>query len=306
MNKIKSCWGLAVIVWLAAAPVASAQVKAEIVLEQDQFLVGETLNVAVRVINRSGQSLRLGDDPDWLTFGVEAVDGSVVSQTGEVPVTGGFDLASGKVATRRVNLQPYFDLDRIGRYRLKARVTIKTWDQVITTEVKNFDIAKGARVWTQAFGMLLPEGVTNRAPEVRRYILEQANHLRTQRRLYLRVTDGPEAHVFKVLVIGPTISFSNPDPQIDRENNLHILYQSGAQAYLYTVVTPQGEITLRQTHDITSSRPRLESDAAGNFSVVGGVRRIGKDDFPAPVSPAEEFDPASTDSPATNAPLAHP
>ena len=38
-------------------------------------------------------------------------------------------------------------------------------------------------------------GATNRAPEVRRYSLEQANYLRTQLRLYLRITDAADARV---------------------------------------------------------------------------------------------------------------
>jgi hypothetical protein len=49
---------LGLLVWL---PGAGAQMLVEVTLEQGQFLPGEALPVAVRVTNRSGQTVRLGD-----------------------------------------------------------------------------------------------------------------------------------------------------------------------------------------------------------------------------------------------------
>jgi len=268
--------------------IAHAQVTAELVLDQEHFLIGETINAAVKVTNRSGQTLHLGDDPNWLTFSMEGSDGSVVSRIGSTPVLGEFDLGSGQVVTRRVNLEPYFVLDTVGRYRVQARINIKVWDTTLSAPVETFDIIKGARLWTQKFGMLLPAGVSNQAPVVRRYSLEQANHLRTQARLYLRISDASESKVIKVLPIGGMVSFSTPDHQIDRLNQLHILYQQGAQTYLYTVIDPEGEVLIRQTHEITNSRPKLRADEQGNFSVVGGARRLRYDDIPALADPMLE------------------
>ena len=84
----------------------SAQVTAEVTLEQEQFLGGEALPAAVRVTNRSGQTLHFGSEPDWLTFLVESRDGFIVVKNGEVPVLGEFTLESSKVATRHVDLAP--------------------------------------------------------------------------------------------------------------------------------------------------------------------------------------------------------
>ena len=76
--------------WLACLAAAltpvSAQVTVELTLEQDQFLPAESLPLAVRITNRSGQNLRLGRGEDWLTFSVEAREGEVVPKLGEVPV----------------------------------------------------------------------------------------------------------------------------------------------------------------------------------------------------------------------------
>jgi len=271
--------GLALV--LACVVSSSAQVTAEVILEQEQFLLGESLPIAVRITNRSGQALKLGDDPKWLTFLVDAKDGSIVGKNGDVPVLGEFQLESGKVATRRVDLEPYYFLDRVGRYRLTAKVDLKDWDTLVTTSPKSFDIINGAKIWSQDFGLPLPAGATNRTPEVRRYTLEQANHLRSQLRMYLRLTDA-NGRVLKVFPLGPMVSISQPEHQIDRANQLHVLYQHGARIYLYTVITPDGAVAIRQVHEITGNRPRLQADDQGGFFVAGGARRFSANDLPAP------------------------
>ena len=260
---------------------ASAQVTVEVVLEQEQFLVGEALPAAVRITNLSGQTLRFGNRPDWLTFSIESRDGFIVVKNSEVPVLGEFTVESSKVATRRVDLGPHFALTRFGRYSVSATVQVAEWSAQLTSKPTNFDIIRGARLWTQEFGVP-SSAATNEPPEVRRYTLQQANYLNSQIRLYLRLTDASEARVFKVFAIGPMRSVSKPEPQLDKESNLHVLYQNDARSYSYTVVNPNGEITLRQTYDYVNSRPRLKVKDGGTLTVFGGVRRIVPSDIPPP------------------------
>ena len=278
---------------LALAPLlpVSAQVTAEVTLEQEQFLGGEALPAAVRVTNRSGQTLHFGSEPDWLTFLVESRDGFIVVKNGEVPVLGEFTLESSKVATRHVDLAPYFALPRPGRYHVTATVRVKEWDATLTTQPKSFDIIQGAKLWSQDFGVPAAAGVTNQLPEVRKYTLQQANYLRTQLRLYLRLTDAAESKVIKVFSLGPMVSFSQPEPQLDQFSNLHLLYQNGARSFSYIVVTPDGDVVVRQTHEYANSRPRLQIDRDGKFVVAGGMRRVSSNDVPAPKSPPEEVKP---------------
>jgi hypothetical protein len=277
---------------LAALLPASAQVTVEVALEQEQFLVGEAIPVAVRITNLSGQTLRFGNRPDWLTFSVESRDGFIVVKNSEVPVSGEFTVESSKVATRRVDLGPHFALTRFGRYNVQAIVQVEQWGAQVTSKPTNFDIIRGAQLWSQEFGVPL-SAATNEPPEVRRYTLQQANYLNSQIRLYLRLTDGSESRVFKVFPIGAMRSVSKPEPQLDKESNLHILYQNDARSFSYTVVNPDGEITLRQTYDYVNSRPRLKVKEAGALGVIGGVRRIHSSDIPPPKLDDEEAGPSS-------------
>lgn len=236
--------------------------------------------VAVRIINRSGQTLHLGAESDWLSFSIESRDGSVAPKIGEVPVLGEFDLENSEVATKRVDLAPYFALSHEGRYSIMAAVRIKNWDREIVSRPRAFDLIQGAKIWEQQVGVPSSGTASNLPPQVRTYILQQANYLRGHLRLYLRVVDDYGKSV-KVVAIGPMVSFGRPDPpQIDREGNLHVLYQNGAAAFSYTVFNPDGELIVRQVHDYASTRPRMKINDEGLVSVSGGVRRLTANDVP--------------------------
>jgi hypothetical protein len=275
--------GLAISVSLRAP----AQVAVEVVLEQEQFLPSESMPVAVRIKNRSGQPLHLGAEANWLTFDVEGADGLIVLKNAEVPVVGEFELNSSQVATKRVDLAPYFGMTQPGRYHVTATVRVKAWGTDIASPVKNFDVITGARIWSQDFGMPPSAGATNRPPEVRKYTLQKANYLRGQLRLYVEVSDATESHVFKVVNIGKTVSFSTPEIQLDRLSNLHVMWQSGAAHFTYAVVSPEGALLRQEVYDYASSgpRPRLSMADDGTVTVYGGVRRVQPEPMPMVKSP---------------------
>lgn len=273
------------------APVA-AQVTVQVVQEQDQFLPSETFPAAVRITNRSGEPLHLGAEPDWLTFSIALRDGSVLPRTGDVPVKGEFVVESSQVATKRVDLAPFFALDKTGRYQIVATVHIKGWDRDVVSPPKTFDIIEGARLWEQLFGVPRAGGITNTTPEVRKYMLQQANYLKGQLRLYLRVLVA-SGRTLRVFPIGPMVSFGRPEPLVDKLSNLHVLYQHGAHSFSYTSFNPDGELLARQTYDYVTTRPRLHTDELGGVSVVGGARRDAPNDFP----PSTNDVPLSAESP---------
>jgi hypothetical protein len=142
-------------------------------------------------------------------------------------------------------------------------------------------------VWEQDFGVpgSTADGGT---PEVRKYALQRAMHLKRMQ-LYFRLTDSAESRIFKVFPLGPLMTFSDPEHLIDRESRLHILFQTGAKSFNYTIVGPDGGLVLRQTHEYTTTRPILKLDREGKVRVWGGIRKPERDDFP----PAEEEAPAA-------------
>jgi hypothetical protein len=262
---------------------ASAQVSVELGLDQEEFLPNEAVRLAVKITNRSGEKVHLGADPSWLTFSVESEDGFVVVRNGDVPVVEEFDLESSMRATKYVDLQPYFGMGRPGRYKVTATVQIKPWSLTITSAPRLFDVIGGVELWSQVFGVMV---ATNAPPEARRYALLKANYLRGQLRLYMQVSTADGARVFKVTALGPLVSFSAPEAQVDRVSNLHVLWQTGAQAFSYITISPDGAVLSRDIYDNFNSRPRLSVDNNGGVVVLGGVRRFKFSDLPGPKTPA--------------------
>jgi hypothetical protein len=257
---------------------AAAQVSVEITMDQEQFLPSEAVPVAVKITNRSGQQLHLGTAADWLTFSVESTDGFIVIKNAEVPVTGEFDLESSQIGIiKRVDLQPYFQMGRHGRYKVIATLRIKDWSASVNSAPKTFDVVNGAKLWSQDFGV---PGVTNSQPEVRKFTLEEANYLRLQLRLYVRVSDQSESQVFKVTTLGQMVSFSDPDAKVDRTSQLHVLWQAGAQVFNYALINANGEVVRQAVYNNAGSRPRLVVNEQGEVSVAGGTRRMKPEDLP--------------------------
>lgn len=255
----------------------------DVALDQEQFLRGETLNVSVVITNRSGQVLHFGSDNAWLTFSVESKDHFIVSRKGSPLVAGEFALESSKRALKKVDIGPCFDFSNPGRYSIVATVRIREWNQQLTSPPKSFEIIQGAKLWEEEVGLPKPPGATNPVPEMRRYVLQQANYLRKQLMLYLEITDRA-GKVHRVFPLGPMLSFGQPEAQVDKISNLHVLYQNGAHSFSYTVFDPDGDVLLRQTYDYTT-RPRLRRDEEGLLRVEGGARRVTANDVP--VAPAE-------------------
>ena len=271
----------------------SAQVTVEIMTDQDEFLPGEAIPVIARVTNRSGQTLKFSRDQRWLKFVVQAKTGYVAMKHGEPSVDEEFTLESSERADVRVNIAPYFQLEKTGHYQITATVAVPEWKRQIHSDPKGFDVIKGARIWQQDFGVPKSPGDTNAAPEMRLYALQEANYLRNHLILYVQVSDAA-GKINRVQPIGPMISFGQPDVKIDKISNLHVLYQNGPRSFSYTITNPDCEIIARQTYDYTS-RPRLVADAEGKITVDGGTRRISRDDVPSSKSSAgNDFPPPPT------------
>jgi hypothetical protein len=265
---------------LAAAPCLVGQITVEVHFEEEQYLAHESLVAAVKIVNFSGQTLKLGTEADWLRFLVES-DDYYVTKRGDPPVVEQFDLPSASKATRRVDLAPYFDMGKPGHCRVTATVKIAQLGQEITSPPAKVGIISGTRLWELEFGLPAQPGNGEASPEVRKYALLQTMSQKRMR-LYVRVSDRYDARVYRVFPIGRLLSFSRPETQVDRQAQLHVLFQTGAREFTYCVINPEGELLKRQTHQYTDSRPRLRADHEGRIAVVGGMRTVSSTDWPKP------------------------
>jgi hypothetical protein len=281
-------FAILLILLAAAVPSAVAQlngVTVELDLDQNTYLPDEDLQLKVRIVNRSGQPLVLGEDNEWITFEVMGEHGFVASKLGDVPVKGPFTLQSGQAITKEFNPTPYFDFRRANLYSLGAIIKIPKWKQQITCKPAAFTITEGMpllNLGSLAFGVTPPPGATNTTPEVRRYSLVKIT-LMDQMKLYFRLTDSAGRNL-RVYPLGRMVSFGSPEVEMDRANNLHVLFQTGARTFDYSVMDPNGALLARQYHEYAGSRPALHLTDDGRIFVGGGRRLLTVNDFPAPDS----------------------
>lgn len=263
---------------------AQQVITVEVRLESEQYLPDEPLIAKVRIQNSSGQTLRLGEKADWLSFALESTEGPYVRQLRPLDVVGGFDLESSETATKRVNLAPYFNLREVGRYKVVATVKVPKFGASYASSGKVFYITNGKPLQELTFGVpgsVAPGGEAGE-PEIRKYALVEAltgADAQMEARLYVRLTDRAGNNL-RVIPIGTLISFSQPQPQLDKWSNLHLLFQTGARNFSYTMINPEGFVLSRETHEYTETRPALVSGDDGRIFVSGGKRRFTVDDVP--------------------------
>lgn len=276
--------GLLAALLLLAGSIAHAQVNgvtAELKLDSEEYLPGEDLELKVRIMNRSGQEVEFGANKDWITIMVTKDGGSPCAKLDEMPVQGVFSLQSGEAGTKTLNPTPYYDFRTLGHYRISATIRIPQWGQEIPCSPVGFTIGTGVPILNLAnlqVGVPLAPGATNTIPEVRAYTLLKVSSLKAVK-LYFRLTDS-RGKILRVFPIARMMTFSEPEGQIDRFNNFHVLHQTGARSFNYCVINPDGQWVARQTYVYTGSRPRLRMADDGRIIVAGGARVLSATDYP--------------------------
>ena len=271
--------GWLLMVVLGSAASSSAQVNATLEIDKSRLLPRETFVARLKIVNFSGQTLVFGEDNNWLQFEIETETGEVVTPIAEPPkVEGRFTVESSIRATKQIDLAPYYALEKAGNYKLIAKVYVKQWKRSLPVKPVKFTVSNGSILWHRTFGLPVKEGEPAGQPKQRRYVLQQAKNLRMMT-LYARVDDGPGARVHRVFPVCPMVAFNDPTAQVDPTGNLHILCQSGARTYNYTVLDPDGKIKIRHHYQIVGSRPRLNFKD-GKIHVAGGLKLLRPDDIP--------------------------
>lgn len=259
-------------------------------LDQEYYLPKESVPLNIKLTNFSGSTLELGKSPTWLSFEVETGDGRPLVQERPIDTSGEFELGTALRAKKTVDVAEGFDFTNPGVYKVVAFAEVPGWGR-ISSQPQKFSVLSGIAYWNRMFGVPGKDGAPT---EVRRYSLVQAIYLK-ERKLYMRVDSETEGKVLKVFSIGPMVSLSRPAPQLDRWNNIHILYQIGRDSYIYNVVSPDGERLRRRyflRHPLNFSSPQLYPDDQGRIFVYGGAAQVRADDIEHEDAPPAYPEPA--------------
>lgn len=258
-----------------------AQVEVSLEFKKDFFLAHEEMIAEVKIVNFSGRTLTFGQDQDWLQFTVESRNEFPVEKSGDLDIVETFEVPNASRGIRRVHLVPTYKIDKPGRYRITAFVSVPELNMTKATPPVEIGLLSASVIWERPVGVVINEADPSAPISVRKYFLMRAVNEKSID-LYVKVTDQYEKDIFGVYTLGNIVSFGEPERQVDRFSNLHVLMQNGARTFRYTIVKPDGKVLLRQKWAYSNTRPQLSLGNDGLIQVKGGGRQASFEDIPTP------------------------
>lgn len=253
---------------LLLAATAHAQIQVELKFKRLQYVAYEPILATVAITNLAGRDIELRNDEGqrWFGFEITAREERLLApgpQEAEAPLK----IEAGKTVTRKINLTPIFPVHDLGPYHVRANVFFADLNKFFYSERKVFQVGDARPIWQRTVGV--PAGMAGRGG-VRTYSL-LSNRFPDHTRLYVRVEDKSTGAVHSTHSLGRVIALDEPQAELDRANQLHVLHCSAPRTWAYSRIGVNGEIMARSTFMETKTRPRLRHAADGAVAVRGGT-----------------------------------
>src|SRR4051812_44678333 len=216
-----------------AIPTAHAQIQVDLSFKRLQYIAHEPVLATVKIANNSGRDIDLRDDggQHWFGFEVTAGEGRLLAPLAETeePL---LHIESGKTVTRKVNLTPLFPVHDFGTYHVRANVYFPDLNKFFYSSTKVFQVGDGRTIWQKTVGV--PDGSPG-AGDIRTYSL-LTNRFVDHTSLYVRVESRDRGVVYTTYSLGRLLSGDEPQAEIDRANQLHVLHCAAPRNWAYSHV----------------------------------------------------------------------
>ncbi len=244
---------------------AVAQLSVQLRVEKDTFLLYESIRVAVGIRNFSGRTIELENSGDrsWLSFMVVSESGDLMNSVGKLDTQEPVLIPGGETVSRTVDILPLYDLRERGTYQVQAVVSVNGVESV--SAPVRLTIVNGRELWSQKAGL---PGKENAPDEYRTYSLV-ARSSAQEELLHVCVKDEAHQVVYGLIPLGGFLSLTPPQARVDKEGQLHVLYQTGPRAYGYVRIDPYAKVLDRAAYSDFITRPQLAVDD-GTVTVHGG------------------------------------
>ena len=258
------------------AVTARAQIQVELKLPRLQYIAYEPIMAKLAITNLAGRDvdLRDGEGQPWFGFEITGGEGQSIGPVAASKPEGTLSVPAGKTVTQKINLTPLFPIHDVGTYRVRAHVYFTDLNKFFYSQTKVFHVTDARPVWQKTVG--IPEGSSG-AGNTRTYSL-LSNRFPDHTGLYVRVEDKNSGVVYATYSLGRIIAFDEPQAELDRANQLHVLHCAAPRSWAYSLVGLNGELLRHSALMETKTRPRLRHAANGTVLVMGGT-------VEAPVAP---------------------
>jgi hypothetical protein len=254
--------------FLSLTVAAQAQIQVELKFQRLQYVAHEPVMAMVKITNLSGRDIDLHDDhgQPWFGFEVNAGEGRLLAALRQNAPEPALHVESSKTVTRKINLTPIFPVQDFGSYHVRANVYFADLNKHFYSQTKVFQVADARPVWQKTVG--IPDGMPG-AGEARTYSL-LSNRFPDHTALYVRVEDRDRGVVFTTYSLGRAIAYGEPQAEVDRANQLHVLHCAAPRSWAYSHIGLNGELLAHSLFMETKTRPRLRHAANGAIAVSGG------------------------------------
>jgi len=255
--------------FLFGVAAARAQIQVELSFKRVQYIAHEPILATVKIANNSGRDIDLRDDSGqhWFGFEINAGEGRLLAPLKSEAGEPALHVETGKTVTRKINLTSLFPVQDFGTYHIRANVFFADLNKFFYSATKVVQVSDARPIWQKTVGV--PEGMPG-AGEARTYSL-LSNRFLDHTALYVRVENRDTGVVFTTYSLGRIISSQDPQAEIDRANQLHVLHCASPRSWAYSHVGLNGELLAHSTFLETKSRPRLRHTADGSIAVNGGM-----------------------------------
>jgi hypothetical protein len=261
---------LAALLFLATA--TQAQIQVELKFQRLQYIAHEPIVATLKIANLAGRDVDLHDEngQHWFGFEVTAGEGHLLSPFKQAAAEPPLHVEAGKTVTRKINLTPVFPVHDFGAYHVRANVYFADLNKYFYSATKVFQVTDARPIWQKTVGV--PDGMPG-AGEVRTYSL-LSNRFSDHTALYVRVENKNSGAVYSTFSLGRVIANEEPQAEIDRANQLHVLHCAAPRSWTYSHIGLNGELLSHSTFMETKSRPRLRPAADGAIAVSGGMLNV--------------------------------
>lgn len=257
---------LCVFVLVAAA---DAQIQVDLKFKRLQYIAYEPVVATVAITNLAGRDIDLHDaaGQSWLGFELTGNEEQPIAPLSAANPEPPLKIAAGQRVTRQIDLTPLFPVNEFGAYHVRTNVYFADLGKFFYSATRVFEVTDARPIWQQTVGV--PDGVAG-SGEVRTYSL-MTNRFPDHTSLYVRVQNKDSGAVYATYSLGRTIAFEQPQAEIDRANQLHVLHCASPRAWSYARIGLNGELLEHSSFMETKTRPRLVHAGNGEISVRGGM-----------------------------------
>jgi hypothetical protein len=254
---------------LLYATAAEAQIQVDLKFKRLQYIAYEPVVGTVAITNLAGRDIELhdADGQSWLAFELTGGDEQPIGPLRGAKAEPPLKIAAGQRVTKQIDLTPLYPVNEFGSYHVRTNVYFADLKKFFYSGTRVFEVTDARPIWQQTVGV--PEGSAG-SGEARTYSL-MTNRFPDHTSLYVRVQDKDAGVVYATYSLGRTISFEQPQAEIDRANRLHVLHCAAPRAWSYARVGLNGELLEHSSFMETKTRPHLVHSGNGQIAVSGGA-----------------------------------